>query len=625
MRLRRMPRTLLLGIIIFVGALFVVLAPRPVAAEAGPGGGGGSTGCGGGNFSTCVGAVWRYYKTNSNSYAIKNVGAGYTYATGCASSGGFFAYVLVHKRYPNDPNQVRSWKIGPVNSSGDRSIFFGGWTQYRIYSTPGAAAPTNPTNGDYTWYQAKAAFLQTKAQGQNSGFEWDGSSRLGWFCYSGYSFNLTPTISADTPRSEGATTVTISPVMNNAGPTTSSSAAWRVVQFRVDPGGTVPSGASNTKTPEVQFGAGTLDLKVLKSGNTAFAKGTPSPTAVPMSAAEKKISLGDYKVGTKICFALSVTPYSHSVSSGNWRHSTPYCIVIAKFPKVQILGNDLFVGKGQASTIVTSTSTKTVGGKDKIFGSWGEYGVIASKGIIGMASAAGFNNGATNATLCNLLTFTNEGAPNCGADGTKTGNYSNASTLPSITSRFIVNKPSLGKNPPAFNLEDKAKGVYTATGNVVLSGKATIPAKKWIILNMEDADVRIRDNIEYTDGTLHSPSDIPQVVIIANSIKIDASVTRLDAWLIATGSDGTIDTCYEVGSWSDLNSDKCDKRLTVNGPVVAKHLILQRTAGSEQGNDSGDPAEKFNFRPDAYLWATAWISDSGRLQTTFSKELPPRF
>lgn len=616
-------------VVAIIGSLAVLVHPSSVSAEAGPGGGGGTGGCAKYAFSTCVGAVWRYYKTTSNSYGIKNVGAGYTYATGCGSAGGFFAYVLVNRTDPHNASNVRSWKIGPVNSAGDRSIFFGGWTNYRVYSVSTDKAPTNPTNGEYSWYQAKAAFLQTKAQGQNSGYEWNGSSRLGWFCYSGRNFALTPTITASPSNIEGGGTVTLDPAMNNTGTTASGSVAWRVTQFTVAPGGKAPSGATNKVTPPVYFATGTSNVKTVAATSSSFAKGTTAGSNFPMSTAARDVKIDDLPVGTKVCFALSVAPYNQNVSTGDWKHSNPYCIVIAKRPKVQILGNDLFVGRGEVSNIITSTTVKRTT-YEKTYGSWGEYAVIATGGISGMASGAGYNNGASTSgpklTLCNLLTFTNQTANKCTATSTTTGSYtSNAASLPSISARLTVTKDSLGKSPAAFNIQDKAKGVYTATGDVTLSGNATIPAGRWVVLNMPDADVRIRDNIEYSNDTLRSASDIPQVIIIANSIAIDASVTRVDAWLIATGSDGTIDTCKEVSNFSDLNSDKCDKRLTVNGPVIAKHLLLKRTAGSGPGDETGDPAEKFNLRPDAYLWATAWIADAGRLQTTFSKELPPRF
>src|SRR5690606_28527099 len=106
--------------------------------------------------------------------------------------------------------------------------------------------------------------------------------------------------------------------------------------------------------------------------------------------------------------------------------------------------------------------------------------------------------------------------------------------------------------------------------------------------------------------------DIPQVVIIANNILIDESVSRVDAWLVAagTGANGIVNTCSASNLdnaspaqlETRLHAGRCDDRLTVNGPVIANRLLLRRTAGAGPGNQAGNPAEVFNFRPDAYLW-----------------------
>jgi len=324
--------------IVLVTVLAIILVPRFASAAAGPGGGGGTNGCASYNYSTCVGAVWRYYKSTSNSVAIKNVGAGYTYVSNCGSTGGYFAYVLVNKYNPNNESLVRSWKIGPVNEAGDRSEFFGGWTRYYVYSSPGDPLPVNPGNGMYSWYSAQKAFEQTKALGQNSGYNWDGNSSLGWFCYRGLDFNLSPSITGSptfaTGDSSGSDKATLTPIVTNAGPTTSSNASWRVVNFRLAPGVAVPNGGDSNTIPETYFGNGAVTIA---NGSQDFAKGA-SGVAVNQQI------IGDFPLGTRICYALSVVPISQS--NGNWRHSTPFCIIIAKSPKVQVHGGDIRVGSG---------------------------------------------------------------------------------------------------------------------------------------------------------------------------------------------------------------------------------------------------------------------------------------
>src|SRR5690606_8287154 len=107
--------------------------------------------------------------------------------------------------------------------------------------------------------------------------------------------------------------------------------------------------------------------------------------------------------------------------------------------------------------------------------------------------------------------------------------------------------------------------------------------------------VTISGNITYTEDTLGSINDIPQVVIVANNINIQDNVSRVDAWLVA---ENTINTCANVTG--NLTSEKCNTALEVNGPVVTDHLLLNRTAGSGSGDESDDPAERFNLRPDAF-------------------------
>ncbi|MFZ3009436.1 MAG: hypothetical protein WA030_00225 [Candidatus Microsaccharimonas sp.] len=324
---------------VLVTVLVIILVPRFALAEAGPGGGGGSNGCAAYNYSTCTGAVWRYYKSTSNSVPIKNVGAGYTYVTNCGSTGGYFAYVLVNKYNPNNEGLVRSWKIGPVDGDpGNRSEFFGGWTRYYVYSNPNDPLPVNPGNGMYSWYSAKKAFEQTKSLGQNSGYNWDGGSSLGWFCYRGLDFTLTPSITGSptfaTGDSSGSDKVTLTPIVTNAGPTTSSNAAWRVVNFKLAPGVAVPAGGDSNTIPETFFGNGAVTIA---SGSQDFVKGA-SGVAVNQQI------IGDFPLGTRVCYALSVVPITQS--NGNWRHSTPFCIIIAKSPKIQVHGGDIRVGSG---------------------------------------------------------------------------------------------------------------------------------------------------------------------------------------------------------------------------------------------------------------------------------------
>jgi hypothetical protein len=601
-------------LVVVVGILTLVGPPKLVFAEAGPGGGGGSSGCASFSYSTCYGAVWRYYKSSSNAYKIPNVGGGNTVVSGCASSGGFFAYVLVNS---NGGSGVRSWKIGPVNGfTGNRSIFFGGWTNYRVFSKSTDSLPTNPSAGDYSWYSAKKAFQETKKLGQNSGYAWNGSSSLGWFCYKGSDFNLEPVISGspDYANSDDSDTtqVALRPLVNNTGATSSSNnVEWRVVNFVVASGGTVPSGGTSSKSPAQFFGNG--------ANTVASAEGKTFSRNITSITVSDQL-LGSHPVGTRVCYALSLKPITQSSSS--WRHSTPFCVVIAKSPKIQVHGGDIragsyFTGQTPAarSNIVTSKN-----------GSWGEYAIIATGLVKWVGSGSAFaGDGASSMTLCgySFLTFTNAGTTDC-RSSPDLGQYRMERTIPPVASVYPVtstsNTLSGAQNISGLSGEYKTSGVLTLNGGQLSKGQSVI-INTYNSTTKKYGGVTISGNLTYSTQQLTSNGQIPQLVIIAGDININENVTRVDAWLSA---EGTLNTCSNVAR-KDITDSRCKELLTVNGPVMAREVQLWRTAGYSGGNEARNPGEIFNLRPDAYLWGISQKAKSSRLETVYERELPPRY
>ena len=131
---------------------------------------------------------------------------------------------------------------------------------------------------------------------------------------------------------------------------------------------------------------------------------------------------------------------------------------------------------------------------------------------------------------------------------------------------------------------------------------------------------------------------IPQVLIIAKKgIDVKENVNQIDAWMV---TDGTVNTCTEfsVGSGS---SEQCTNPLIVNGPVVAKSLLLNRTAGANPGSGIADtsnvlyknlandgsvtPGEIFNLRPDTLYWAYGQSQRFSQANVTYTRELAPRY
>lgn len=486
-----------------------------------------------------------------------------------------------------------------------------------------------------------------------------------------YEYRITPTI---TGVNDGATIesdkrpVTVQGVLTNgqnadkSGPTrTVKNVRWQITQMVFAPGVAIPQKNGNVSSSDpCLYVTGEVNgsCKSLQSGTEAdglSATGTDSSRSI--SATDEAAA---YSVGTRVCYLMSVDNYTaryNGASANNWQeydsrwlHSDMSCVTVAKKPKVQILGGDLLVGRRiagvpaapVASNVATSTSYTNA---DKLFGSWGEYGIAATGTVTRMASGSGNATGyaapsAFNLCDVSLLTFTNQRAasgslgPMC--DSTKIGQYAFGSAMPNIASRFsTVGAPALSGTVNISSVINGASAnsrIYTSNaGSLTLTGGSPINAGKWIVINAPNTDVTISGNINYTTDTLRSMSDIPQVVIIARNITIAENVTNVDAWLVAYGApaaggsltNGVISTCNVA--FSDLTSSKCGTRLTVNGPVLANRLVMLRTAGAGPGNQAGEPGEVFNLRPDAYLWVANQSANSGRVTSVETTELPPRF
>ncbi len=433
------------------------------------------------------------------------------------------------------------------------------------------------------------------------------------------SYTLTPSVATDMSGiAEAGSTVNVMPKVKNSGPTNSANTQWQVTQIVVAPGQAVPNAAGGT-SPAAITPCGTYfqalpnaTCSTIKSGTSVFDTNGNVLSGDPLTT--YPVVVGDLAIGTKICFAFSIQPSSNS--SDVWTHSAPTCLIIGRKPKLQILGGDLLSNGG----VNTSTTNKNIGGMNYTFGSWIEYGIFAVKTITGAASGSAYaGSGLANADNCNTsqLSFTNSGSSTC-SPGTPIGDYANSASIPDVASSFPAN------GAPVFsggNLTAQASGTYTGSGTINISG-GNIVAGKWFVLNAPGATVNISGNITYFNGTMNSISDIPQVIIIAGNINIAGGVTQVDSWLIASGG---LNTCSDVVVGAPLSSDICNQALVVNGPVMAGQLYMRRTAGSGAGAaHSGDPAETFNLRPDAYLWASLRSADPNRVQTVYSTELPPR-
>lgn len=421
-----------------------------------------------------------------------------------------------------------------------------------------------------------------------------------------YNFNLTPNI-ANPPRNltPGEPIGPIDPRVTNEVPgggttITPDGVRWQLTRYELGTGVAKPANTTNGTEPCSYF---SNDCEIKRQGTRSFPTG-----ATVLGALNGEVVPLDMALGSKICYGLSVQPYSSS--SNNWRHYS-VCIGINKSPTIQVWGGDLRVG----GTIDASYFTGQKDAGQATFGSWVEYGALSRGANEGLASGSALAEGTTKSEQDrNELTFANR----------PSGTYGRYDFTVPYTMADQFNMPGTVYTSATFNLAGK-NGMYRPSTDMTISG--TVERGRAVIVYAPTRTVTITDDTIYDGSSYTSRAEIPQLVIVARNIRIQQNVETVNAWLLASGY---IDTCSDVGTpgvlpvSGVLSSQVCDKRLTVNGPVATDKLILKRTGGAAAGSE-GDSAEVFNLRADAYLWRYQNAASGGQVRVVSVKELPPRF
>lgn len=435
--------------------------------------------------------------------------------------------------------------------------------------------------------------------------------------YVPYEFDLIPCIKAGTANCGGTdipqepgTTTPVTPNITGEGTPTPPGSRWVITRWKI-PG----NFEGNPETPKQrkdnnngntcshynsEFGGHAVECNSGQTATGSF-KGNP-PTVIGTDG----ITIPDNaEIGSRYCIGLSISPYkmgkdeSQGVQNAKvgreWRHSAPICVLAVKKPKMQIWSNGVYARGG------IKTSRSDIGGKT--FGSWVEFEALGGKPIIGFKTESSQNT--------NNLTFRN-GANNGGrsasiVDKGSWGAWGTSNNVQGLINSIKARYPS---SNAAKNVRVEGNsgtntniGGLTGTGTNIYYGK----------------DITITGNIVNSEPKANAGGQFAQTIIIADNIKISKDVTRVDAWLIASGE---INTC-PVGK-TDVNEINCGKPLAVNGPVIARTLNSWRTAGSNPNNRE-EPAETYNQRADVYLWAYGQAGGPGRIVTTYTKELPVRY
>lgn len=397
--------------------------------------------------------------------------------------------------------------------------------------------------------------------------------------------------------------------------------------------------------------------------------------SVAKSGDTTTINIPDIRAGSEVCIQAGIYPkdsYSdnnikmdaYNINDDNsWQYSGAKCYKVAKRPSIQFWGGNVF-SRGNLNTSTAEKVKKNLAGYSSsysataesgqailAFGSWGELGVVGNgtisgfgsgasmgygqNGILGLSPNSFANNsivsnpgGGRDSSFCKRIPLT---IPNSPCDDPINGLSSAinitkaASDKESIVTLLASGDASKMTNYAHYDTDETiTKAGYNAIGETIDGSTTRVVSS--------DGSITIGSDLDYLNGEYTGFSQMPKLIIYAKkNIYIDCGVNRIDALLIAND---TVVTCNNFEN--DLNDNNVKKRindpdnsvqLTVNGAIIAKRLIPNRTYGAATGVNSIVPAEIVNFDPTLYQFGGSAESDddtTGRLDMTYIHELAPR-
>lgn len=312
-----------------------------------------------------------------------------------------------------------------------------------------------------------------------------------------------------------------------------------------------------------------------------------------------------------------------------WTNYDAACRTIAKKPSMSVWNGSVFTN-GKITTSIARRYLNPVFGQvasssnyDRAFGSWAEYLVIAGKDITGFSSGA-------------ALSYY----------GVEPGNYDLVKTSPlsiANSNPDNIGNSQIGNNSAFLDrLKTYLFNSVSPSSSDALSTLTNVDTTRIIKI---DGDANISSDITLSNTGVSTIYQLPQIIIYATgNINIDSNVSRIDAWLI---SDGTLNTCNNYikadatnrgteARVAGYNDTECSRKLQINGPVIAKNIILNRSYGADPLTDGVDAGvggyaqatsgEVFNLGANTYLWA---YQNAGSYNSSYTeayvRELPPRY
>lgn len=425
-----------------------------------------------------------------------------------------------------------------------------------------------------------------------------------------YKYNLTPVVTQPPALATILTPITFNYSVSNAGPTKTYSTSIGRRTIVIPPGTAIPAGFSSAHDGTdcswyTAQGAG-ITCSTSIEPQQIFPTGVTNTT----NPSETYTIPASMQTGTKICRALSVKSYDETQPGAN-RDSIVRCVTVSRSPISVVSGSDASAGGALEGTACTGTGGFT-GVLGNGFGSFGEYGLIATGTISEFYSAARVSS--------NTLTFANSPAPTL-------GEYSTTHCIINYVSRY-ANQGSAGTlTTTSFTVSGPSKS-YNVTSDVTLNAATGI--KRQYLIYAPGQTITIGGNQEYDTAGITSFADAPSLIIIAKQININKGVNRIDGVLYATDyvltctDSGTSPTPTSAATKAALwSGGPCaDENLNVNGAVITpKKVVPARTKGGTAASEA--PSEIYRLRPEAFLTPVE-ASNSGILTTVSETELPPR-
>ena len=427
-----------------------------------------------------------------------------------------------------------------------------------------------------------------------------------------YNYDLDPSVLSVPATTMVGQPITFTYSVQNTG-TRTNTTNMGIRRIIIPPGGTFPAGFG-------EHGPG--------ASCATYTGGAPAATCTTFGLPSTVFNAGETRTvyteagvtttglapGTRVCRALSVDSRDENPAPNN-RDSEVICTVISKAPYLSIINSDASAGGSTASPYTGTAGFTGYNTFGSGFGSFGEYGLIATGSITDFATAG-------RLVPSRDLMFANTPI------GTS-GQFQTTHRITDYVSRLAArgNAGTVAGN--ALNLGGGSRDYKEpAAGDITLTASNPLAADRKYLIYAPGRDVIISSDIIYTP-TVNSFENAPSVIIVANNIRINANVSRVVAVLFAVNA---LSTCSQAGQTpaglpvpaTPISvGGACDgTQLKINGAAIARQVYTPRVSGGVTAADL--PAEIFSLRPEAFLEPYESNQTSLMLRTDNETELPPR-